>query len=50
MSEYICLVDTSSEIQKKLNQWRHDYSIEILGYAITDNNVSVLLKRTKLSG
>ena len=29
MIEYIILDDIHSEIQKKLNQWRHDYMLHI---------------------
>ena len=32
MIEYLILDDIHSEIQKKLNQWRHNYMIQI--YAI----------------
>lgn len=28
--EYIILEDVHSEVQKKLNQWKHNYDIEIL--------------------
>lgn len=30
MKEYKILRDTDSELQKKLNQWRHEFHIEII--------------------
>lgn len=38
MKEYKILRDTDSEITKKLNQWRHDFHIEIISMCM-DNRV-----------
>jgi hypothetical protein len=38
MIEYIILDDVHSEIQNKLNQWRHDYMLQI--YVIKQSETS----------
>lgn len=39
MKEYKILRDTDSEITKKLNNWRHDFHIEMVGQPIMDNRM-----------
>lgn len=50
--EYICDTDTESNIQKKLNQWRHEYTINIINMSTSISNdgylkVTILLMRLK---
>lgn len=50
MEEYKLETASTSEWQTKLNQWRHNYHIEVLSMvhcAHSDNNhVTMLIKRT----
>ena len=37
-----------SEIQKKLNQWRHEYQVKVLKMsAVGENSLAVLIMRKK---
>jgi len=48
MTEWKVLLGAKIEVQKTLNQWKHDYVITIHGFSIGDMNlVSVLLTRTR---
>lgn len=49
MEEYICETEDVKMWQKWLNQWRHEYKIEILGMTqcTHEEKVTILLKRTK---
>ena len=48
--EYICETNIDKDWQKKLNQWKHDYKIEILGFSNANAcSVSILIKRTKIA-
>ncbi len=50
MEEYVILVESPMDIQKKLNQWRHEYRLNILGFAQSDRNdnkLAIILTRTR---
>lgn len=49
MEEWKIIDDNPSDVQMKLNQWKHDYYIHIHGYVAigNSNNISVLLTRVK---
>lgn len=48
MEEYIIVSDSPSGVQKKLNQWRHEYDIEVIAMTSpTVLEVCILLKRTR---
>ncbi len=49
LEEYICETEDVKMWQKWLNQWRHEYKIEILGMTqcTHEEKVTILLKRTK---
>lgn len=48
MEEYVVLDESDKGLQMKLNQWRHDYHIEIMAACLTSNGYwKVVLKRTK---
>jgi len=53
MEEYIVLSEDTTSIQKKLNQWRHDYYLNIIGMStIKDKDswnitLTVILTRTR---
>ncbi len=50
MEEYILETNTAKDWQMKLNQWRHNYHIQVLSMVHcsheTTNQVTVLIKRT----
>ena len=49
MIEYKTIHDSTSNIQKKLNQWRHQYTLEVLHFvADSDGKFAVLLVRAPL--
>lgn len=48
MTDYLIEYGFVKDVQKKLNQWKHDYELEILSF--NSNNVDtciILIKRTK---
>ena len=47
MEEYVFEEAKFIEWQKWLNQWRHDYTLEILHTEIKGDNAVILLKRTR---
>jgi hypothetical protein len=47
MEEYVFETAELIMWQKWLNQWRHDYKLEILHIKTEGNNATILLKRTK---
>ena len=47
MKEYLILHEEAINIQKKLNQWRHEYKIEILGIAKDDITQELILILTR---
>jgi len=47
MEEYVFETVTLIEWQKWLNQWRHDYKLEIVYIKTEGNDATILLKRTK---
>ena len=49
MIEYKILRDHPEECQKILNQWRHLYSLQILGFSAFDTIVVILLTRTLIT-
>lgn len=47
-SEFKVLIDSSTEVQKKLNQWRHEFFISVIGFTtLPDSRVAVMLIRRK---
>lgn len=49
MWEYRFVIDIKMEVQKILNQWRHDYELEILHmYVDTSGIITLLLRRKSL--
>ena len=46
MEEYVFQEGTFIEWQKWLNQWRHDYTLEILHIERNGDMALILLKRT----
>ena len=48
MWEYIFLVELPSTIQRTLNQWRHDYDLEILQMIADGDDVVLLIRRKKI--
>lgn len=48
MEEYVFEEALFIEWQKWLNQWKHDYSIEILHTEIKEDKAVILLKRTRI--
>lgn len=53
IDEYEVMVGSPADIQLELNQWKHEYEIEVLGGPIltsaTDDDIIVLVKRTPLT-
>ena len=47
MWEYLFLVELPSTIQRTLNQWRHDYDLEILQMNVSISGHTILLIRRK---
>lgn len=48
LEEYLILTERDESIQKKLNQWRHEYYIQILSFTPIDSTSSkMVLMRTK---
>jgi len=45
--EYKIIVGTAIECQKWLNQWKHEFKIEILGFSKYGSQIAILLTRTK---
>ena len=46
--EYIIEYRTPKDWQKVLNQWKHEYTIEILSSILSDeDNLLLIVKRTK---
>lgn len=46
--EFKILFESPVEVQKKLNQWRHEFFINITGFtALPDGRVAVILLRRK---
>ena len=43
--EYKILTGSASDVQMKLNQWKHQFDIDILGISATDNLTTILLIR-----
>jgi len=44
MEKYISLVEKNiSEVIKKLNQWRHEFDLEIVSHAINQTNEHYLI-------
>lgn len=48
--EWKILYGDKADVQKTLNQWRHQYHIHIHGYAVDNKEVSVLLTRDAKEG
>ena len=48
--EYIVITESDSDIQKKLNQWRHIYHIKILGMCSRNDSVTYLIVRFRKEG
>ena len=50
MWEYICMIELGIDIQKKLNQWRHDYDLETLLMSVDHETsyVTLLIRRKKI--
>ena len=48
MWEYRFIIDISEQIQKTLNQWRHNYDIETLHMQVNDEYVILLIRRKKI--
>jgi len=50
MDEYRIIDNTPPEAQKKLNQWRHDYDIDIISMSSVAGmmgcTIQILIKRT----
>lgn len=53
IDEYEMMVGSPADIQMDLNQWKHQYEIEVLGGPIltsaTDDDIMLLVKRTPLT-
>ena len=51
MGEYKLVIGSPIECQKWLNQWKHEFELEILGFQHykegTQDKVAILLLRTK---
>lgn len=50
MKEYKIIHGTDADVQMKLNQWRHEYDIQILGFQVSPASVTyvtILLSREK---
>lgn len=48
VEEYLILTERDESLQKKLNQWRHEYYIQILSFTPVDSASSkMVLMRTK---
>ena len=43
--EYKIIFGDSSECQKWLNQWKHEFELEILQMCTTNSKIVILLKR-----
>jgi len=43
--KYIIIDEQKSDFQKVLNQWKHDYEIEIIWMNYQDNYYRALIKR-----
>jgi uncharacterized protein YxjI len=46
MFEFQIVRGIDSEVQKKLNQWRHQYTLKIHSMEVVDKEVVILLIRT----
>lgn len=46
MKEYVIEQGKASDVQKKLNQWRHNYFIEILSCSFYADEIIVILTRS----
>ncbi len=49
MEEYILQTNSTKQWQMQLNQWRHDYTIEVLSMVhVTSHldSITILIKRT----
>ena len=49
MKEYRILCDTAIKVQTILNQWRHQYELEILAMTTEVGTVTILLTRKELT-
>ena len=47
--KYILETNSESRWQKLLNQWKHEYIIEILEFDKNDNGITMLVKRKEKS-
>jgi len=47
LGEFKILFDSPSTCQKLLNQWKHEFELDIYGMAVQDKRICILLYRTK---
>jgi len=47
MEEYKIITGTASELQKWLNQWKHEYKLNIIAMSANENITVILLTRTR---
>ena len=45
---YEIITGTAIECQKQLNQWRHEYDIEVLGMSTDNGIVTILLTKADI--
>lgn len=45
--EYKIITGTTSECQKTLNQWKHEYFLSIIGFTSSGNSIAILLTRSR---
>jgi predicted transposase YbfD/YdcC len=45
--KYKIITGTALNCQKRLNQWRHGYDLNILAMSTNGNSIVILLTRTK---
>lgn len=45
--EYILETKSEKDWQKHLNQWKHQFKIDILKMSVDENGVTLLILRTK---
>ena len=46
-AEYKVISGNASECQKWLNQWKHEFKLNILAMSATDNTTTILLTRER---
>lgn len=45
--EYTVLNEAAKSVQKKLNQWRHEYHIKLEGLTFEGENIKVMVVRKR---